>query len=164
MRRKKKFVYKKKISGHSPKKLSFGIGSKAEDAPNKKTKTRSLYLTTPSSQAVTIDLGLAQTISNQYAPAFAYNSNRLNSVASKLVGKHRTSGALNPKAVLYQKRLGDLTAINKRIGFNPEEDEGLLEDAADTMLAGGKIARKKKKTQKKRSKRSKTRSKTRSRK
>lgn len=122
-----------------------------------------MFLTTPSSQAVTIDLGLAQTISNQYAPAFAYNSNRLNSVASKLVGKHRTSGALNPKAILYQKRLDDLTAINQRIGFNPEEDEGLLEDAADTMLAGGK-ARKKKKTQKKRSKRSKTRSKTRSRK
>jgi hypothetical protein len=151
-------LYIKKISGRSPKKLSFGIGSKAEDATLKKTKTRFLYPTTPSSQEVTIDLGLAQTISNQYAPAFAYDSNRLNSVASKLVGKHRTSGALNPKAILYQKRLDDLTAINQRIGFNPEEDEGLLEDAADTMLAGGKIARKKKRTQKKRSKRSKTRS------
>ena len=108
--------------------------------------------TTPNSQATLIDHGLAQTISNQYANVFA--TNRLNEISSKLVGKHRTSGAVNPKQVLYNSRLEDLININQSWGSNPLVNDP--EEAADVMLAGGKTYRKKK-SRRYRSKRSKSR-------
>jgi len=119
----------------------------------------------PISSAKQIDLGLAQTITNQYASIFS--TPRLNSISSKLVGKYRTSGAVNPKQSLYLSRVNDLTEIKERMR-NPINDEELDlydADAARTMIEGGKIARRKKKNQKKYkgSKRSKSPSKRKSR-
>ena len=128
----------KKISGRSRKSFSFGSGTKATDAPTtKKTKTRALFGSViPYSRARVVDSSLAQTIANQYQMIFG--PQRLNRISSKLVGKYRTSGAVNPKASLFHSRFAELQDLEQRFQYNPEEEESLEEEAAETMLSGGK--------------------------
>ena len=79
---------------------------------------------------------LAEDIANQYAGAIV--PQRLQRITSRLVGKLRTSGALDPKPVLFDSRLNDLQGLEARIQRNPGLAERYEEDAARTMLQGGK--------------------------
>ena len=80
---------------------------------------------------------MASQIVDQYGSVFSPAQRAR--IASQLLGKYRTSGALSPKPALYTSRFLDLSDISQRLGVNPEEEAELEKEAADTMLAGGKI-------------------------
>jgi hypothetical protein len=130
----------KKISGRNPPRLSFSPDTKVNDALTSKTRTRYVFNGIPRSEAVTIDPTMASFIANQYSDIFAQD--QLNRIAPRLVGKYRTSGAINPKASLRASRREDLLAIRLRQALNPELDGQLDDDAADTMLTGGRRRKK----------------------
>jgi hypothetical protein len=139
------------MSGRS--RTSFSSGTKLGDALTKKTKTRSLFSYVPRSQERVIDSSLAQTIADQYGAVFAPSV--LNRISSKLVGKFRTSGAINPKPSLFHSRLNELQELQQSLGQNPQRQNELVFEAANTMLSGGKNRRSRQNKRSKRSKQSK---------
>jgi hypothetical protein len=138
------------MSGRVPpqrkKSFSYGFGTKVEDAlTTKKTKTRRLYgvgpsgVILPSSAAQVINDELASIISYPYRVVFP--PEQLHRISSRLVGKYRTSGAINPKRELLLSRLTDMFRIKRTFESNPEQTAELEEEAAQTMLSGGKSSR-----------------------
>ena len=128
--------------------FSYGLGTKAEDAPTKKTRTRRLYglgeggsVIVPSSRAEVINDELAHHISHPYRVVF--EPDQLSRIRSRLVGKYRTSGAINPKRELLLSRFTEMFGIKRTIAANPEQTAELEEEAAQTMLSGGKRSRRK---------------------
>ena len=101
------------------------------------------------SQEERIDPMSARQIVEQYGNIFTATQKAR--IATQLVGKYRTSGALNPKQALFASRFLDLSEISQRLSVNPEQDQDLEQEAADTMLAGGQRPRSKGTRRRKRS-------------